>query len=63
MTIRHLLPATALEISALAECTVKQAHARLHSLLTKGAAHPTESKVPNGTTGTGPKHSRIWVLT
>lgn len=63
MTIRHLLPATALEISAQAECTVKQAHSRLHSLKVKGAAKPTDMKMPNDTTGRGPKHSRIWVLT
>lgn len=61
MTIRHLLPATPMEIAALVGCTVKQANARLCGLAAKGAAIRSGKKVPNGNTKQGAHFSALWM--
>ena len=59
--IRHLLPATAMEIAALVGCTVKQANARLCGIEKKGGAIRSGKKVPNGNTKQGPNNSALWL--
>ena len=62
MSIRHLLPATAIEIAAQVGCTINQAHARLASLKRKGAAIRTTQLIDNGNTGRGAHRSALWIL-
>ena len=59
--IRHLLPATAMEIAALVGCTVKQANARLCNLAKVGAAMRSGNKLPNGNEKQGAHNSALWL--